>query len=57
MRPLLVPLTAAILLTGCSSAAVPGADDVLDQVDKAKDVGQTADQHNDAIQEATNLTP
>ena len=57
MRPLLVPLTAAILLGGCSSAAAPGADDVLDQVDKAKDVGQTADQHNDAIEEATNLTP
>ena len=54
MKPLLVPLTAAILLGGCSSAAAPGADDVLNQVDKAEDVGQTADQHNDAIEDATN---
>lgn len=53
MKPLLVPLTAAILLGGCSSAAAPGADDVLNQVDKAKDVGKTADQHNDAIEDAT----
>lgn len=53
MKPLLVPLTAAILLAGCSSAAAPGADDVLDQVDKAKDVGQTAGQRNDAIEDAT----
>lgn len=54
MRLLAVPLTAAILIGGCSSAATPGSDDVLDQVDKAKDVGQTADQHNDAIEDATN---
>ena len=54
MKPLLIPLTAAILIGGCTSAAAPGSDDVLDQVDKAKEVGQTADRHNDAIENATN---
>jgi hypothetical protein len=53
MRLLAVPLTAAILLGGCSSAAAPGADDVLDQVDKAKQAGDVADQHNADIEEAT----
>lgn len=49
----MVPLTAAILLGGCSSAAAPGADDVLDQVDKAKKVQEQAEHHNADIEEAT----
>ena len=54
MKPLLVPLTAAILLGGCSSAAAPGADDVLNQVDKAEQVQDAADKHNAEIEDATN---
>lgn len=54
MKPLLVPLTAAILLGGCSSAAAPEADNVLNQVDKAEDVQETADKHNAEIDNATN---
>ena len=46
MKPLLVPLTAAILLGGCSSAAAPGADDMLKQVDKAKQVEQQVEERN-----------
>ena len=53
MKLLAVPLTAAILLGGCSSAAAPGADNVLDQVDKAKQAGDITDQHNNDIEEAT----
>ncbi len=53
MRQLLIPLTAAILVGGCSSAAAPGADDVLNQVDKAKQVQEDADRHNAELEDAS----
>lgn len=50
MKRLFVPVLAAIALAGCSSAAAPGADDVLRQVEKAEQVQEQVDQRNTELE-------
>ena len=52
MRDLRVALVVAvILIAGCSSAGVPGADDTLDQVEKAKSVALEVELRQIAVAE------
>ena len=44
-------LTALVLLGGCSSGAAPGSGDVVDQVDKATDVGAKVEERNSELLE------
>ena len=46
MRRIPALLAAALILGGCTSGAAPGADDVVDQVEKAEDLEKQVEERN-----------
>ena len=50
MKRIVTLALAVALLGGCSSAAAPGAENVIDQVDKAKDVQNQMNERNEELE-------
>jgi len=46
MRTLCAVLVATLVLGGCSSGAAPGAEDVVDQVEKAERLEEQVEERN-----------
>ncbi len=51
MKRILVAAPMALLLAGCSSGAAPGAENVVDQTEKAEDVKDQLEDRNAELED------